>query len=108
MKQYFAYNGKKAVGPYDLQTLKKIKINKDTPIWYTGLPEWTTAEYVEELKSITDEYVQPEFYSHPRNRIAYRMAVVVAILLGTALVYYTINTTKANYTTAKTIQLKAK
>jgi len=103
MKQYFIYEGKKANGPYNLQTLKNKNISKDTPIWHKGLPEWTTAEYVAELKEVTDQYMAPALIPQLNSRFAFKMAVVVATLIGMALFYYSLNTSEGNYTTDKTI-----
>lgn len=109
MKQYFIYEGKKANGPYNLQTLKNKNISKDTPIWHKGLPEWTTAEYVTELKEVTDQYMAPALIPQLNGRVAFKMAVVVATLIGMALLYYGLNTTTVNnYTTDKTIMINNK
>src|SRR6218665_1197937 len=52
MKKYFIHNGSTQHGPYDLDELKKKNINKDTPIWSEGIPEWTTAGQLDELSSL--------------------------------------------------------
>ena len=52
MKKFYLFNGSEQEGPFDLEALESKKISKDTPIWYEGLSEWTTAGKVEELKDI--------------------------------------------------------
>jgi hypothetical protein len=52
MRQFFIHNGQSEIGPFDLEQLKSQSLTKDTPIWYEGLENWTTAEKVEELKSL--------------------------------------------------------
>lgn len=61
MKKYFLHNGTEQQGPFDLDDLKAKKINKDTSIWYDGLPEWTTAEKIDELKEILKSSTPPPF-----------------------------------------------
>jgi len=50
MKKYFLNDGTSQQGPFDIEELKAKNINVETPIWYEGLAEWTTAGKVEELK----------------------------------------------------------
>lgn len=52
MKQYFIHDGQNEKGPYDIQKLRTENLKKDTPVWYDGLENWTTAGEVEELKSL--------------------------------------------------------
>jgi hypothetical protein len=52
MKKYFIHNGELENGPFNIEELTTMQIKGDTPIWYEGLPNWTTASNVEELKSI--------------------------------------------------------
>lgn len=52
MKKYFLHSGTEQQGPFDIEELKLKKITKDTPIWHDGIPDWTTAGNIEELKSI--------------------------------------------------------
>lgn len=52
MKKYFLHNGTDNIGPFDLEELKKEKITKETPIWYEGIEDWTTAGEVKELEVI--------------------------------------------------------
>jgi hypothetical protein len=52
MKKYFLHDGEKNIGPFTINELKDKKITKETPIWYEGLEDWTTAGEVEDLNSI--------------------------------------------------------
>lgn len=52
MKKYYLHNGAHHQGPFDLGDLKKKQIASETPIWFVGIDEWTTAGKVEELKNI--------------------------------------------------------
>lgn len=52
MKEYFYHDGSEQQGPIKLEDLKLKKITKNTPVWHEGLPEWTTAGEIYELKEI--------------------------------------------------------
>lgn len=52
MKKYFLHNGANQLGPFDIEDLKNKNISRETPIWFEGISEWTTAEKVEELKAL--------------------------------------------------------
>lgn len=52
MKKYFLHDGSQQSGPFELEELKSKKLNRDTPIWFEGLDEWTTINKVEELKEL--------------------------------------------------------
>jgi len=56
MKEYFFHNGTEQIGPLRLDELKLKKITKDSPVWYEGLSEWTTAGELEELKTLFKKY----------------------------------------------------
>lgn len=61
MKKYFLHNGTEQQGPFDLDELKEKLIKKDTPIWYDGLADWTTAEKIDELIDILKTSTPPPF-----------------------------------------------
>ena len=61
MKKYYLHNGIEQQGPFDIDDLKIKDINKCTPIWYDGLPEWTTAEKVDDLKELIKTSTPPPF-----------------------------------------------
>jgi len=53
MKSYFiSKNSQPKEGPFNLEQLKKIKIDKDTLVWYEGLEEWKNANEIDELKDL--------------------------------------------------------
>jgi hypothetical protein len=60
---YFIYDGTEQLGPFDVAGLKSKKIRKDTPVWYEGLSDWTTAENIEELKEILWKAIPPPLRS---------------------------------------------
>ena len=59
MTQYFIHDGQKEKGPFDLEQLKAQSLTKDTPIWYEGLEQWTTAGNVEQLKELFSSRTTP-------------------------------------------------
>lgn len=52
MKKYFLHDGSEQAGPFDIEELKSKNVNRDTPIWFEGLDEWTTIGKVDELREI--------------------------------------------------------
>ena len=52
MKKYFFKDGSTQLGPFSFEELKNKNITADTPVWYEGLDQWTTAGNVEELKEL--------------------------------------------------------
>lgn len=50
MKQFFIHNGQNEEGPFNIEQLKLQVLKKETPIWYEGLEDWTTASEIEEIK----------------------------------------------------------
>lgn len=61
MKKYFIHNGEQQDGPFDIEELQSRKILKDTPIWYEGLTEWTTADKIDELNDLFKTTIPPPF-----------------------------------------------
>ncbi len=59
MRKYFIHNGQSEIGPFDFEQLKTMQLKNETPIWYEGLQNWTTANNIEELKSILNSNVYP-------------------------------------------------
>lgn len=59
MKHYFIHNGQTEMGPYDFDQLKTLQLTSATPIWFEGLPNWTTAGTIPELQSIVNSYSLP-------------------------------------------------
>jgi len=52
MTCYFIKDQDKELGPFTIKQLKAKSIKKDTPVWFAGLEEWTTASQVYELKEL--------------------------------------------------------
>ncbi len=50
MKKYYLHHKDEQLGPFSIEELKEKQIRGNTPIWYEGLSDWTTAEKVEDLK----------------------------------------------------------
>jgi len=61
MKKYFLHNGTEQQGPFDIEDLKTKDINKETSIWYEGLVNWTTADKIDELKTLLKVMPPPLF-----------------------------------------------
>ncbi|WP_035673629.1 DUF4339 domain-containing protein [Flavobacterium sp. 83] len=59
MRKYFIHNGQSEIGPFDFEQLKTLQLKNETPIWFEGLQNWTTANNVEELKSIVHSTILP-------------------------------------------------
>lgn len=62
MKKYFLNDGTGQQGPFSLEELKTMNLKSDTPIWYDGLPSWTTAGALDELKDVI-MHTPPPFQS---------------------------------------------
>ena len=54
MIHYFLKDGKTEIGPLTIEQLKCRPVNKNTPVWFAGLEEWTTLEQVYELKELVN------------------------------------------------------
>lgn len=52
MTHYFLKDGKTEIGPLTIEQLKCRPVEKNTPVWFAGLDEWTTVENVYELKEL--------------------------------------------------------
>lgn len=61
MKKYYLHNGTDQQGPFNIEDLKVKLINKETPIWYDGLSDWTTADKIDELKDLFKVTSPPPF-----------------------------------------------
>jgi len=62
MKKYFLSDGTAQRGPFTLEELQAKAITASTPVWYDGLPDWTTAGQLEELKDII-VHTRPPFHA---------------------------------------------
>lgn len=46
--EYFVFTDRQE-GPFSLEQMQNKKLAMDTPVWHTGLTEWTTAGKIAEL-----------------------------------------------------------
>ncbi len=60
MKKFYIIKNEIQEGAFSVEELKSLNIKNDTPIWYEGIENWTTAEKVEELKFLL-KVNPPEF-----------------------------------------------
>jgi len=61
MKKFYLHIGTDQQGPFDIEDLKAKNITKETSIWFEGLPEWTTADKIDELKELFSKTTPPPF-----------------------------------------------
>ena len=52
MTTYFIKEGEYESGPFTIDQLKLKLLNKESPLWYAALKEWTSAGNVHELKEL--------------------------------------------------------
>lgn len=94
MKKYYFNDGKNQHGPFTIDELKSKGINRDTPVWYEGLHEWTEAGKISEISS----YFPPSIPVYPppfvpnsparRKRKYTALYIIIAIIiLGFAYVF---------------------
>ncbi len=57
-KIYILRNRKLIRGPYSLGVLKSKLLSKDDLIWYQGLPDWTRAHLIDQVKELFAERPQ--------------------------------------------------
>ena len=98
MRQYFIHNGQNEEGPFDIEQLKLQPLKKDTPIWYEGLENWTTASEIEEIKYLfvtkptppplaksTPPKIQPQTYdstSVDNTQSTKKKSLLIPIVIG--------------------------
>lgn len=71
MRLYFIHNGQNEEGPYELEELKLKAIKGDTPVWYEGLRNWTTANDVQEIRSmLASKHTPPPLFGKT-NHVAF-------------------------------------
>jgi hypothetical protein len=59
MRKYFIHNGQNEIGPFDFDQLRTLQLVNETPIWYEGLQNWTTANNIVELRPLINNNVSP-------------------------------------------------
>jgi flagellar basal body-associated protein FliL len=65
MKRYFVHLNEQQHGPFTLEELKGKNINRETMVWYTGLPHWVPANRVEELQELLAHIPPPIYCANP-------------------------------------------
>ena len=55
-KIYILRNRKLIRGPYTLEKIKSKLLSKDDLIWYQGLPDWTKAHLVDQVRELINEH----------------------------------------------------
>jgi hypothetical protein len=61
MKVYYLHSGLEQQGPFDIEELKAKHITENTPVWFDGLPDWTNASEIDELKFLFPQKGPPPF-----------------------------------------------
>lgn len=69
MTEYFIHNGITELGPFSIQELAAQNLLKDTPVWHLGLPNWSTAADIEELKHLLISKPTPPPYSNAKTAV---------------------------------------
>lgn len=97
MKKYYLHDGIDQQGPFGIEELKLKNISRETPIWYDGLPEWTTVEKIYELKILLNSTpppfqntvaktakanYQPEMKKNNLSLFALIIAGIIILILG--------------------------
>ena len=62
MKKYYFNDGTTQQGPFTLEEMQAKNIMAETPVWYDGLADSTTAGKVEELKDLIS-HTPPPFHT---------------------------------------------
>jgi hypothetical protein len=87
MKKYYYNDGKEQHGPFTLDELKAQGINRNTPVWYEGLPQWTEAGKISEIASYFPPSISsslppiPSPTQRPQKRNYTVLYTVIAIIV---------------------------
>lgn len=52
VKTYYVAPRGEREGPFDLQQLKQYSLTPETPAWQVGLPQWTRAKHIREIREL--------------------------------------------------------
>lgn len=69
--EYFVFTDRQE-GPFSLEQMQDKKLTSDTPVWHTGLTEWTTAGKVAELIQRI-KATPPPFQAAPVSEYEYQL-----------------------------------
>lgn len=94
MNYWVIYNGSK-LGPLSLDQVRSMHLDPSTPIWYSGLADWTTAAQVPALADTLmvpfTPYVQPEHHEPmPNTYLGWSIAATLLCCLipGVVAIFY--------------------
>lgn len=73
MNTYFLHDGRNEVGPFTIDSLKKQKLTRNTPIRLDGKNNWSPAEKINELK----EQVAPRKIKRPKDIVPVMIELAV-------------------------------
>jgi len=102
MKKYYIHQNDRHEGPFSLEELKGKHLTGDSPIWYDGLPEWTTVRKIAEVNELIP-LAPPPFKNKPLTsfwRFLRFAAIVVLLSLGIMAINSSVNTTDSNVNTS--------
>lgn len=68
MKKYYIYINYQQDGPFSLEELKEMKINRETMIWFEGQNEWLQANKIDELKELFKSIPPPINIPNPATK----------------------------------------
>jgi len=102
MKKYYIHQNDRQEGPFSLEQLRGKHLSGDSPIWYDGLPEWTTVRNIAEVNELIP-LAPPPFKHKPLSsfwRFLRFAAIVVLLSLGIMAINSTVNTSNSNDSTS--------
>jgi hypothetical protein len=85
MKKYYIQEGKKKLGPFDLNELEELQIHSNTIIWFKGLKNWTQASKIDELKNILENTPPPLISENPWIKGFYSLSDKTSKILHSVL-----------------------
>lgn len=106
MKKYFFNDGAGQQGPFTLEELQSKNITAQTPVWYDGLTDWTTAGQVEELKDII-VHTPPPFHDPHAPAVEVKTEVTVTENVPATVTAETTVTPAAAATPVVTTQIES-
>ncbi|HLZ16139.1 MAG TPA: DUF4339 domain-containing protein [Cyclobacteriaceae bacterium] len=86
MEKYYLYQAGMQRGPFSLEELKEKDITKSTQIWFEGLPNWTAAGRIAELKSLFPS--TPPVFRTPAEKITTTIGSTLAKLIRLASIIF--------------------
>lgn len=105
MKKYFLNDGTGQQGPFSLEELKEKNLKADSPVWYEGLPDWTTVGALDELKDVLMHTPPPYHASQPVEEVKPAAAVTATPVAAKAAEVKPASKSAANSSKKKTAWL---